>query len=284
MDVIDGKLEIFEFFHADDRLPKAAWKRELEKSNVVTSEAASEAADTSPAIPFRGSVIANPIVSHSAHRFRSQSRMDRIAEWFVDFFKKATRRQLTVEQVFSSIKDSAEQISVVKERAAGFHEMLRQAEKAGQTSLCEKIMDAIDAVRSETQLIAIGKTKFITEEAVVSVSKKSPRAIKLDWVANFVRPIPEDVLQVKAECDERRIFDNYAVMHFDPRDTGSEMTKVQKEDARDPILFGLIAGSRKLYFVGDWVDEKCDLTLDKIAEIAGSTAIQQIPMDIDKIR
>jgi len=32
-------------------------------------------------------------------------------------------------------------------------------------------------------------------------------------------------------------------------------------------------GSRKLYFVGDWVDEFCDLQLDQIADALGKDAI-----------
>jgi hypothetical protein len=39
----------------------------------------------------------------------------------------------------------------------------------------------------------------------------------------------------------------------------------------------LSRGSRKLYFVADWIDEKCDLTLDDIAEKLGKSAVQVIP-------
>lgn len=42
------------------------------------------------------------------------------------------------------------------------------------------------------------------------------------------------------------------------------MTQKEKEKAKDPILFGVIQGSRKLYFIGDWIDDYCDLTLEKM--------------------
>ena len=34
--------------------------------------------------------------------------------------------------------------------------------------------------------------------------------------------------------------------------------------SRDPILFGMIEGSRRLYFVADWVTDDDDLTLEKL--------------------
>ena len=33
---------------------------------------------------------------------------------------------------------------------------------------------------------------------------------------------------------------------------------------RDPILFGMIEGSRRLYFVADWITDDDDLTLEKL--------------------
>lgn len=35
---------------------------------------------------------------------------------------------------------------------------------------------------------------------------------------------------------------------------------------KDPILFGVIRNSDKLYYIADWVDEYCDLTLEKMFE------------------
>jgi hypothetical protein len=53
-------------------------------------------------------------------------------------------------------------------------------------------------------------------------------------------------------------------------------TKEEIARKKDPILFGLIEDRRRLYFVGDWEDEYCNLTLDKIAD-AVSGSIQTLP-------
>lgn len=38
---------------------------------------------------------------------------------------------------------------------------------------------------------------------------------------------------------------------------------------KDPILFGKIKETDKLYFIADWQDEHCDLTFDKLIDFMG---------------
>ena len=52
------------------------------------------------------------------------------------------------------------------------------------------------------------------------------------------------------------------------------MTKKEKEIKKDPILFGVIKKSRKLYYVADWKDEVCDLTLDKMFSELGENVLK----------
>ena len=67
----------------------------------------------------------------------------------------------------------------------------------------------------------------------------------------------------------RGIFDEFYVVFTDY--TGKEERKVEKERRdKDPILFGVFKNNTnvadRFYFLGDWVDEYCDLTLDKMVE------------------
>lgn len=48
----------------------------------------------------------------------------------------------------------------------------------------------------------------------------------------------------------------------------------KKARAKDPILFGMIANSDKLYFVADWTDDYCDLTLDKMLKVIGKDVLK----------
>ena len=47
----------------------------------------------------------------------------------------------------------------------------------------------------------------------------------------------------------------------------NEMTKEEVEKKKDPILFGVIKNSTKLYFVADWKDDYCELTLEEMFKV-----------------
>ena len=69
--------------------------------------------------------------------------------------------------------------------------------------------------------------------------------------------------------NELEVFDNYVILYYDPEGTVYKETAYEEAKRRDPIIFGVIAGSKKLYYVADWVDEYCDLTLDAFVDALG---------------
>ena len=79
--------------------------------------------------------------------------------------------------------------------------------------------------------------------------------------------IPDDLVETITKTKD--LFDEFYVVFTDY--TGKEERKVEKERRdKDPILFGVFKNSvnvsDRFYFLGDWVDEYCDLTLDKMVE------------------
>jgi len=175
--------------------------------------------------------------------------------------------EITVHEFFSSIKDSQAQLAVVDGRARGYEAALDRARKTGQKALAEQLESGIEAVRAETQLLAMGLDRVLTEATLVEFVKKSPKGLRLDWIKNFTRIVPPDVLDTKIQCDERCIFDNYVVLHYDPDAKSWAETQAERSAKADPILFGVVEGRRLLYFVGEWIDDYCDLSLDQIADV-----------------
>ena len=196
--------------------------------------------------------------------------------------KRESPPTLTVEQFFDNVRNSADELTIVKARAAGYERALKGAKAAGQHALVEQLEQGLVAHAMEAQLLAIGLTKVVTESTVIRFYKQSPKGLRLDWVRNFARPIPEAIVKKKTRADELGCFDNYAVLHFDPQAKSYAETEAEKEAKkphRDPILFGMMTGRRQLYVIGDWIDELCDLTLDKIVETLGTDAIGQVGSD-----
>ena len=182
------------------------------------------------------------------------------------------------------MKDSGASLEVVEGRVEGYQAALRRAHQTGQRALRERLEAGVEAARAETRLMAIGVTSIMSEETLVEFVKKAPKGLRLDWVRNFTRHIPDDVLDAKVRCDAEGAFDNYAVLHYDPdkKSYAETQAEIEAERARrkDPILFGLIEGRRQLYFIGEWVDEFCDLSLDQIADVLGRDATAELDPEV----
>ena len=110
---------------------------------------------------------------------------------------------------------------------------------------------------------------------------QSEKGVRLDYIKNFVRVIPPSILEIKNKVDDLGLFDNYVIMHYDPNNESTKMTNEEIEKAKDPILFGLIKGSSKLYYIGDWVDDYCDLTLDKLIDEVGEDGIDEERLSVN---
>lgn len=250
-------------------------------------------------MPIQGAIGGNGIISGSApstndtdaknpslwdrifHRKRIRKAQEGLAErmnrpnFTVELSQaKEPDSKMTVEEFFSSVKNSAEELVLAKERYENYEGAIQHLKKTGQLFLIEQMEQDLEIHAAETKLYAIGLRKVITEKNMADFAEQSPRALKLDWIQNFARLIPGKVIDVKVNADEKHIFDNYCVLHFDPDNKGSGKTKEElKNEKKDPILFGVIAGSNKLYYLADWIDEYCDLTFDKLVQTLGESAV-----------
>ena len=84
---------------------------------------------------------------------------------------------------------------------------------------------------------------------------------------NYEREFPDDVIDQIIKAKE--IFgNNLFVVYTDYSKKSSKEVK-KKRIEKDPILFGAIIKDNvcfdRLYYICDWVDEYCDLTLEKLA-------------------
>lgn len=270
----EDKLNVFDNFVVDSSLKKNATENVITFGNGTSDSGAL----------FSSGSLPRPDILVRKNRapqiqFGPLSVWARLWRWFLGWLAERNEdleRTLTVEQFFGSIKNSTQELEIVLERAKGYEINIANAKKGGQKALVEQLERHLYAVRAEAQLYAIGFKKYVTEETVVEFVKKCEKGLRLDWVANFARVIPDDVLEKKRRTDELGVFDNYVVLHYDPDSKSWAETEAERMKRRDPILFGVLKGYRRLYFVADWVDEVCDLTLDHIADLLGKKAIETL--------
>jgi hypothetical protein len=276
----DDKLIVLENFRIDRNLPKYVSKEKKRKGGNFEASEDEMMMDSD----FSVTQVANPafVGSRGVRLVPIEKKPSFLQRFliFLSFWKPYPKltppKEISIEEFFSSIKNTTEELVIVEERARGYGQAMLNAKQAGQQALLEQLQAGLNATKMETQLLAIGLPKFIREENIVKFYKQSKKGLRLDWIANFTRVIPPDLLEKKIKADEIGIFDNYVILHYDPSAKSYAETKAETAARKDPILFGLMDGRRILYHVCDWVDELCDLTLDQVAEALGKEVIQEI--------
>lgn len=257
----ETKLKIFENFQIDYNLPKH--KRPDDGTSNISL----------------GSFTNDPTSWIDGSTYEKQTWFSKLKYWITSNIKKQKQKQeekkkLNPSEFFMEISANLVfgdfDTKKYEKRVNGYLNAIENAKKLGQTALIEKLQEEIELVKMESLLYGAGNIKTITEEQVVHFYKKSKKGLRLDWIKNFTRIIPNKIVKIKTKIDKLNVFDNYVILHFDPNEKAFGLTKEEKED---PIIFGVINGSRKLYYVADWKDKYCDLTLETLIDEFGEKAI-----------
>ena len=293
----NDKLDVFENFYVDRNLPKFRKHEEHQTSQVDTPMSGNS---MDPVVPSR-IMVRQDTGTFDIHSTEHRQIIDylryvrsaspTLANKFRYFFAKrvvftrhgrgkAKREHLHVDyedigQFFANMHTMMTDLDLKEKDIKYYEDIINNAMALGQQALVELLMTQRDTLLAELSMIKDHKVKYVTEKEVVSYYKKAKHSefLHMAWITNFTRVVPPEVAEMKKYCDERGWFDNYAVLYFDRKGESAQMTAEQKRMAADPILFGLIQNSDKLYFVADWEDEYCDLTLDKMLKVIGKDVL-----------
>ena len=225
-------------------------------------------------------VFLNNNTSDSANVEKKVSFFDKLLSLFAKK-KKEEEKPLDALAFFSMVKlTSKESASTYRDRVSTYLKAVHDAASVGQTALMENLLRGMVTSKYEAVLYSEGLYYVVTEQQIVDFVKKCEKGIKLDYIKNFTRPLPSEVIEKINKINNLEIFDNYVVLYYDPDGKIYQETAHEEAKRRDPILFGVIAGSNKLYYIADWVDEYCDLTLEKFIDVIGVKK-NELHMDYD---
>jgi len=292
------ELAIFDYFEIDQNLPKHKREKrdnECEKmgwgsdgtvpqvwTNVPTNDM-----NAISGIMINGVQIKPPLRARIAGWLLKKIQSSQTTK---ETELKRNQKLISIVEFFTQVTKSYEELTPIAEIAEHYEKALTQAKTMGQVALLQKLVDLMDTVKGEAVLIVMGLKKYVTEKQIVDFYEKvgEDKNLKLSWIKNFGRIIPEDVYAVKKDVDERKIFDNYVILHYDPQNNGEKLTKEEIEKKKDPILFGVIRNSKKLYYVADWKDDYCDLTLEEMFNVLGEKVLKinnkSVKTFIDKVK
>lgn len=200
---------------------------------------------------------------------------------------------ITPSQYFDYLKGAKNTITTdaLKNSYSAFLQLGEKYNKLGQVESLKKLCFLADTLKKEEKLIEMGITTYVYKDTIEDyIENVADNTVKIVELSRYMREIPDDLVETIEKT--RTIFDELYVVFTDY--TGKEERKVEKERRdKDPILFGVFKNQSNIadrfYFLGDWVDEYCDLTLDKLIEEykkkkdSTPTMTTKIPENIDEL-
>lgn len=188
--------------------------------------------------------------------------------------------EITPYEYFQKVKDKVQSMDDEK-LAKAYTNAIKLAERykrTGQTKALRKLKFHIESIIKERKALEAGITKFVYKSDIEEYIQKvaSKQVVVLD-LKSFERNMPDEIIEALEKVKD--IFDEFYVVCTDY--TGEISKQVNKERReKDPILFGAFLDRNKntinerFYYIGDWIDEYCDLTLEKmVSEMKDETGI-----------
>ena len=184
--------------------------------------------------------------------------------------------KLTPSQYFDIIKgmkQEATEESLIKVLELCEKE-LKRFQITKQTEAARITTNYVQMLKKEIALLKAGFTTYVLKEDVEKYIKKlSDNCVFCCELADYPRPIDDAVFDRIA--DNMELFDHIYILFTDyTQKVSKKIDKKTRE--KDPIMFGAInldGSSRSMpvvgprfYYIGDWVDDFCDLTLDKMIQ------------------
>lgn len=216
-------------------------------------------------------------VLKQARFVRGMGLWDRI-KGRLPFVKKPVPVTVAMDELIGHIEmTSTDELAARMARIIAIEENMR---KAGQYKKADAVKSYRTIIAEESVVVAAGFTSYITEANMIDFVRKSERGTMVDFLRYYEDEIPQEVVDKKLAADRLMVFDNYVVAYYSDlihkaasvqkKVSAAEERKV-RERRRDPILFGVIKNSRKLYYICDWTTDTDDLTLEKLERELGVT-------------
>lgn len=185
-------------------------------------------------------------------------------------------KRLGPKLYFSYVKSKLNktQTKKLKGRLQKLQSLVKNADEHGQKALYEEFSKMLVIAVRESEAASCGYDVFVNRQDIekfmflVTEDEKSTRnPIRFKKLEEFPRPVPAKVGKVIKSVQAKGLFDELHVLYLDY--TGEEI-KSTKEKIRekDPVLFGRFTyDPNRFFFITDWIDEHCDLTLSKFVDI-----------------
>lgn len=178
--------------------------------------------------------------------------------------------KMTPQQYFDIVKERKQNITDEQLQAIYNNclELLNKYKITGQTQGMKKLLFHLYCIEKEREIVAMGINTFVYRDDIeFYINNVASDVVKIIDIESYEREIPDEIVDVIAKVKDK--FDQLYIVFTDY--TGKVERQVAKERRqKDPILFGTFQNQKirsvldRFYYLGDWIDEYCELTLDKM--------------------
>lgn len=154
-----------------------------------------------------------------------------------------------------------------KKKAARLQQFIISAEDLDQRALVETLQSKLVLILDQMELLSVGIQYHVNKKDIDKHKRNiydwDEKIIDLCKLEDYPRVVPASIKRKIKKRKEEGLFKEYWVLYIRAPEDDEVKTNKQKIREKDPILFGKMESSEEFYYIADWVDEHCDLTLEK---------------------
>lgn len=209
-------------------------------------------------------------------------------KWF-----KNKKNKIKAKKFFDKLKNNkqkmtTEDLELLKNNTLY---LMEKALSIGQSEMAEKLYFYYKCMELEKELLKLGIDRYVYKSEIDNfITNVKGRVVKIIELSRYEREIPIEIIEKINKTKD--IFDDFIIVFTDYTGEFTKQANEKRKLEKDPICFGVFKNketkiiNERLYFIGDWIDEYCDLTLDKLINELKKDPIVQItiPTNLEELK
>lgn len=204
-------------------------------------------------------------------------KKEKSIRWRIQSFfgKEETKQKYSVEQFFSLIKRGKSELTeeLANKYSEGIKKQIEQAVVLWQKSTISLLEKQLAWLQKEVQILnELWLNKYVFEKDIAELESVwiQWRTVQRKTIEQYVGIIPQECVDSIVEAKKANLFDEIVVIYTRKREKQMNLDKSRKttpasQNTRvDPICFGKVNETGRLFFITDRMDDECDLTMDKL--------------------
>lgn len=153
----------------------------------------------------------------------------------------------------------------LQRRMAKLKKLIPYAQDMGQQAMYEELSKELVGILKEQEIDVLGFSRFVEYPTIDKFMQNvKDKVIRFEKFENFPRVVPKRVQDKAKKLMKTGVFDSFHILYIDLSKSESIKSTSEKIANKDPILFGrTLLTPTRYYYIDDWVDDYCDLTMEK---------------------